>query len=431
MTSMHSDTSAEELPLNNVFTKLLNEESMQDVSLQGIDGTVIKANRCILAARSDIFHKMLYGKFSEASKPIIEVGYSGSILQAVVQYIYTNHPDFFKHDSLKAVQVKSIADLSNAASYFNLPRLGERTKDFACAVLHKDLSLSCDFLLEFGSAGPEAPVRDVALDIIHTDPATILDCPTLPQLGISVMKEILGTWKGSQDELLFFQILEQWAKGSNDFNDESSEVSELLAFIELEKVSPQNLHATVANSGLVSSTKLMEAYRSQALSAAEKHGTSFDNSGPCHTADTSKTEIDFLVCFTTKNGHEYQWKIKVPQDSLLDKILSVQLYCKSWKGELWNKYLMFDGLGRVASVCGGLTAWESGDGPRFAAGDEIAVTQKFTKGTNDGGVLKASVNNGYAHEIFSNVRNNIERGSECVLVPTIDIWYTNVSVYTG
>jgi hypothetical protein len=60
------------------------------VTLRGSDGILVLANRFILASRSSVFFGMLYGPFQEAYNTVVDVGYEGKVIQAIVQYIYTD-----------------------------------------------------------------------------------------------------------------------------------------------------------------------------------------------------------------------------------------------------------------------------------------------------------------------------------------------------
>ena len=68
---------------------LLRNERYADIQLQSSDGVMIHANRAMLAARSPMFDRMLYGNFAERTSETVVVSYTkGAILQAIVQYIY-------------------------------------------------------------------------------------------------------------------------------------------------------------------------------------------------------------------------------------------------------------------------------------------------------------------------------------------------------
>lgn len=59
-----------------------------DLTLKGTDGTLlVHGNRCIVAARSPVFKRMLFGEFAEASKSVVAVVYKGGVLHAIDEYV--------------------------------------------------------------------------------------------------------------------------------------------------------------------------------------------------------------------------------------------------------------------------------------------------------------------------------------------------------
>jgi hypothetical protein len=67
----------------------LQDEELTDVYLVGGDGVQVPTCRFVLAARSKVLKRMLYGSFREAkSSTICMMGYDSSVLRAVVDYCY-------------------------------------------------------------------------------------------------------------------------------------------------------------------------------------------------------------------------------------------------------------------------------------------------------------------------------------------------------
>jgi BTB/POZ domain len=84
-----SDHDQDEPSRDGALRSLLTREDLSDVTLRGSDGILVLANRNILARRSSVFFGMLYGPFKEASNPVVDVGYEGKVLQAIVSYMRT------------------------------------------------------------------------------------------------------------------------------------------------------------------------------------------------------------------------------------------------------------------------------------------------------------------------------------------------------
>jgi hypothetical protein len=70
-----------EITREEALLALLMNEKYSDITLKGTDGSLIKANRAMLAARSPVFDSMLYGDFAEASQSVVGVGYTGDVLK--------------------------------------------------------------------------------------------------------------------------------------------------------------------------------------------------------------------------------------------------------------------------------------------------------------------------------------------------------------
>jgi BTB/POZ domain len=73
-----------------MLASLLTNEALNDVKLKGTDGVEVPASRFLLAARSHIFRAMFFSEFQEAKSPVVELGFQGNVLQAVVEYIVTD-----------------------------------------------------------------------------------------------------------------------------------------------------------------------------------------------------------------------------------------------------------------------------------------------------------------------------------------------------
>lgn len=145
----------EEAPLNGILSALLFNETFMDVQLRSFDGTVVPANRCILASRSPVFCAMLYGHFAETSSSVIDMPptVTGKNLRSLVEYIYTDRPsllesykdDFdddddtsmsnFSSASDAALRIQDLMSLFEAAVYFTLPVLANRALHRAASVI--------------------------------------------------------------------------------------------------------------------------------------------------------------------------------------------------------------------------------------------------------------------------------------------------------
>ena len=108
--------------IRNLFE---TDSSFCDVELIGTDSERVAAHRTILAARSKVFETLLYGQFSEASKPSVSLGYSGYVLRMIAEYCYTDHIKLLDGDC-STEKIALVCQLAAAADYFHLPHLCEK-----------------------------------------------------------------------------------------------------------------------------------------------------------------------------------------------------------------------------------------------------------------------------------------------------------------
>lgn len=75
--------------LSDLKSHLLDDE-VSDVVLQGVDGVNVVAVRALLAMRSIFFKTLFFGSFRERGSDCVSLGYNGLVLQAVVEYCFTD-----------------------------------------------------------------------------------------------------------------------------------------------------------------------------------------------------------------------------------------------------------------------------------------------------------------------------------------------------
>ena len=135
MTEITSDQVEKEvleaiLPLAIKHLHLSGEFS--DVTLEGTDGEHVQAHRIILAARSKVFKKLLFGDFAEAKDALVPVGFEGNVLHAIVEYCYTDKVSMCEETVCDPYMTPTIVSLSAAADYFEFPTLRNYAVEYAC-----------------------------------------------------------------------------------------------------------------------------------------------------------------------------------------------------------------------------------------------------------------------------------------------------------
>ncbi|KAL7575199.1 hypothetical protein ACA910_018687 [Epithemia clementina (nom. ined.)] len=101
----------QKIQLNHALWQALHDTDLHDVCLVASDGEQIPASRFVLAARSPVLKRMLYGSFREAkSSTICMMGYERAVLKAVVHYCQTNQLPVLEHYYVPPVEEHHTTD---------------------------------------------------------------------------------------------------------------------------------------------------------------------------------------------------------------------------------------------------------------------------------------------------------------------------------
>jgi BTB/POZ domain len=99
-----------------------DNDDLHDVTLIAAGGVEVAACRWVLAARSSVFRRMLYGSFREAkSSSICLLGYAEPILRAIVHYCHYDTLDPSFPRSVDSIELQ--LQLAQAADYLQLSAL--------------------------------------------------------------------------------------------------------------------------------------------------------------------------------------------------------------------------------------------------------------------------------------------------------------------
>ena len=361
---------AKEISMDEALKALLNDTELSDFVLKSsIDGTRISTNRCILAARSPVFRGMLFGSFSEATKSVVDVAYPGNVIQALVEYIYTNDCEIFRRSQTEEDEggdmddtddgsdknvktreynrhlVPTLVWLTDAANFFAFPQLRQKTESLSSKLMETNPSLAAAFWVESARHGPNSEgVSRLALKVIRLNPEALLQGETLAMLNSNQVREILQDDKLKAYESTRFAILLKWANADNlamissggdapitdaaegelaisntNIGGRKRKAQLLTEHIRLEYIDPLELSTTVASSGLVTSDQLSHAYKEQALAAHQNQGVSYKKSRLTPTWKSSdsvvydctsdRCTVELLSCMEMTVGNKYQWSI--------------------------------------------------------------------------------------------------------------------------
>lgn len=250
---------------NELLAKFLDDDSLMDLSLEGNDGVTVLANRHVLAARSEVFHRMLLGDFAEAKKDTIPIGHSGAVLKAIVEYIHTDTAEMLKDvaqteadEDGAATILQGLIELAVAAAYFGLLLLCNKASETISSFLQKHPALAISALDVYHRLGPSVPkVKEAAMTCLSKHSATAVNAGTVCPLSTAVLEAILKDDGNNVEEFVFFEMLRLWAEADDS---RRSSARDLVKHIRLEWISTNDLSTCVATSGLVSQEQLLETY---------------------------------------------------------------------------------------------------------------------------------------------------------------------------
>jgi hypothetical protein len=352
---------------DDVLRYLLTMENLFDLTLRGSDGTLVRANRCILASRSSVFLGLLYGSFMEASNSVVDVGYEGKVIQAIVNYIYTDQvpacptksnfgdEDDASENAGNLEFMRFLVALIDASEYFALSELRRMTESSVDEMMLKNdkLAIHC-----MAVCAPDCDLtkvlRDTALGLVKRTPNILIHGAksVVALMYPSYLEEILEQERLPMTEYTCFQILQAWATAEEEDPDGDSKVSimastevtnnywqnnrkrvalEMSSHVHVENICPTDLSIVVASSGLVSAERLGAAYKTQDLRSenAEKGlcpyykqfrgGNIWMRSGAnIVVASLKERHIDVVDCPLMKSG-VHKWRMQFVEGKIEKK----------------------------------------------------------------------------------------------------------------
>ena len=268
---------------DEVIKKILEDETYHDVTLRASDGLTVTASRNILAASSPVFHTTLFGPFKESGQPEIEVGYDSVVIRQLIKYIHGVPVDILdgkpNSDGNYDQTFEYIVKLADAAKYYALEDLRYLIEDRLMNAMADDLGLAVKFLAWSGNSQDESKwIVRAALTRIRYRPEYLLRDEVqddMQRLPYSVMESIVEDTRMNSDEFTIFRIVLLWSmalpttKRTASGQDKIKEMArKLVELLDLTRISPLDIASTVESSGLVSSERLLDVFRKQAVASA-------------------------------------------------------------------------------------------------------------------------------------------------------------------
>lgn len=433
---------SEEISHEEALKLLFTDEDLCDVSLQGADGKLVGASRTMLSARSPVFRKMLVGYFSEASSPVVSVGYSSTVLRAVVEYIITNTASILQIDDDKlpssftsdtATMAETLVELAAAAMFFGLPNLCQLTQEVCIKYIKAKPCMAVCFWQGFKNHEAEIPSKlaiQQAREMVHTSPDKMLEENGLSIITSSLLEDILRDDEMRMSELTRFKIIQKWVESiDNDVGSRIDDGKHLIQFVKLECINPSNLSEIVAPSGLVPMEQLMEAYKSQAMCAMTKHNVTFDvhrfvtvweSSGSVLFGHNSGSWLQTPLQVPPVRTGIHKWIIEVERRTQ-NMILGISLRATgtSSPNPVRSEYLGSDNYSWGLRYDGNsyhATRTIATGHPNYGTGSKIAFILDLRPA--GGGTLNASIDGGRSFQIFTDLRSHLSSSTSPPSSPT-------------
>lgn len=266
----------EEISIETAFKKFLTDEKLCNVTLRGTDGKLVRGNRHALASRSEYFYKLLLGDFKETSEDVVDIGFKGDVLQAIVEYICTNTVSLLAQPLRLAdgngngngnsnAMVDLIVELVRAAMVFGLTKLLDHVQKYCVHWTQGKPEMTFYVWTALHESGIEANIiKENALKLVRPSPAQILQGQPFFDLGSFSLEAILCDDEMNMTELERFGLLKDWVDNQQK-EIEKTQILQLTSLIKLDCIKPKDLTDIVAPSKMVTESQLLAAFRAQAL----------------------------------------------------------------------------------------------------------------------------------------------------------------------
>ena len=255
-----------------------------DVTLVGCDDddVPVPASRFVLAARSPVLRRMLYGPFQEAKTNSVRLlAYSSAILQAVVEFCSCGGVDEFLQTQRslhnKEASVRQWVQLELAADYFELPELQDLAEHRTRILMTQYPALACAV---FDEAILESDLSNCAWQIMALRPYVALDRGNSNDDDNNIGGGLECMLKGDRvlelarnphiaaGELFLFQMLLRWFQAAPA--SRKTVARECMLHIQLENIEPRELlAASIQSCPFVNKERIFTAVAKQALLASQ------------------------------------------------------------------------------------------------------------------------------------------------------------------
>lgn len=246
---------------------LLNDDELTDIHLipESTDGdetiTAVPAIKALLAARSPVFRRCLYGEWKETQSNHnndddvlqVKLDYTGRVLQLLVEFCFTDKlasltDNTAKNNSTLEEKVRLLTQLNGAAHYFDIPKLEQDIQTHLNVMMSQHPSLACAVLDEASKVPSGEELGLLAMERIQDLPKASLllwnhnhhhqnshgnNCPStindaannayngcgwgerggVIALNAALLEQVIFDEQSSASELTKFLCLQKWVEG--------------------------------------------------------------------------------------------------------------------------------------------------------------------------------------------------------------------------
>ena len=248
----------------------MTNDTLTDVTLVSSDGVRIPASRFVLAARSEVFERMLYGHFREGSSDEVKLDYSAVVLRGIVEFCCTDQIGYAKLNEgagSPMAYARALAQLHAAANYYELKRLADLVSNLLkeSMSIKNNPALACTLYDE--SIKLMMPdLQPLALSIIVARPWECLlnkdssdSCSSFSADSLKALVQV-----DEITECIRFAFVERWVGFEEQDKEERMEIAKtVLKDINLCHIAPKDLTGMVSASKLVQHERIVDAIREQ------------------------------------------------------------------------------------------------------------------------------------------------------------------------
>ena len=261
----------------------ISSDRFSDLSLMSNDSTIyVPAIRFVLAARSPVFAKMLFGEFHESKQTIVKLAFSREVVETIVHFCNFNSisQSLVLDETRAAMQntkseqklpveqqlidnVQLFVEISQAADFFQLHRLKELAEEYVRRQMTNHPMLAC-IVLE-ASRDVDSPLSRSALQIIESRPYVALD-PNVAYLSKENLNIILKNNAMAAGEWFLIQMLQMW---HSEHRDAEATRKVCQSCIKLSYIEPARLLSLQDSAPWIPKDFIFDAIAKQALKASQ------------------------------------------------------------------------------------------------------------------------------------------------------------------